>query len=145
MLKFHKPWQALGSTIVDGSDLLETQNRYTNTVRDGTNRERQCRRVHWTVPECACVKRLRMHTTGLVKMYRLSVRIREKISSHRLHQTRMRCECWIAGEHNMVCSYVIRTEPGWTSLRVFKCKAGYLSSVSAILLLSGYDIINAVP
>ena len=67
--------------------------------------------------------------------YRLSVRIREKISSHRLHQTRMRCECWIAGEHNMVCSYVIRTEPGWTSLRVFKCKAGYLSSVSAILLL----------
>ena len=38
--------------------------------------------------------------------YRLSVRIREKISSHRLHQTRMRCECWIAGEHNMVCSYV---------------------------------------
>ncbi len=35
----------------------------------------------------------------------------------------------------MVCSYVIRTEPGWTSLRVFKCKAGYLSSVSAILLL----------
>ena len=29
--------------------------------------------------------------------YRLSVRIREKISSHRLHQMRMRCECWIAG------------------------------------------------
>ena len=67
--------------------------------------------------------------------YRLSVRIREKISSHRLHQMRMRCECWIAGEHNMVCSYVIRTEPGWTSLRVFKCRAGYLSSVSEILLL----------
>ena len=30
---------------------------------------------------------------------------------------------------------LIRTEPGWTSLRVFKCKAGYLSPVSAILLL----------
>ena len=67
--------------------------------------------------------------------YRLSVQIREKISSHRLHQMRMCCECWIAGEHNMVCSYVIRTEPGWTSLRVFKCRAGYLSLVSAILLL----------
>ena len=36
---------------------------------------------------------------GTCIFYRLSVRIREKISSHRLHQTRMRCECWIAGEH----------------------------------------------
>ena len=68
--------------------------------------------------------------------YRLSVRIREKISSHRLYITRMQLLMLeYNGKHNMVCSYVIRTEPGWTSLRVCKCKAGYLSSVSAILLL----------
>ena len=53
--------------------------------------------------------------------YRLSVRIRKKISSHRLRQMRMRCECWIVGE-DTVFSYVIRMEPGWTSLQVFKCR-----------------------
>ena len=31
--------QVCGSTIVDGPDLLETQNRHTNIVRDRTNRE----------------------------------------------------------------------------------------------------------
>ena len=66
--------------------------------------------------------------------YHLSMRIREKISSHRLHQMRMRCWCWMVGAQ-MVCMYVICIESGWLNLRVLKRVAGCLSSVSAILLL----------
>ena len=51
--------------------------------------------------------------------YRLSMQIREKISSHRLYQMRMHCECWVVGVH-MVYGYVICMEPGWLSLGVFK-------------------------
>ena len=40
----------------------------------------------------------------------------------------------MVGAH-MACMYVICIESGWLNLRVFKRLAGYLSSVSAILLL----------
>ena len=47
--------------------------------------------------------------------YRLSMQIREKISSHRLYQMRMRCQCWIAGACT-VFMYAICMESGWLML-----------------------------
>ena len=62
------------------------------------------------------------------------MQIREKINSHRLHQMRMCCQCWIAGART-VFMYAICMESGWLMLWAFKRLAGYLSLVSAILLL----------
>ena len=62
--------------------------------------------------------------------YCLSMQIREKISSHKLHQMHTRTShCWIAGAC-MVCMYVIYIESvlwifkwlaGWVQFRQFRC------------------------
>ena len=75
-----------------------------------------------------------LYSTCRCIFYRLSMRIREKISSHRLHQMHMCCQCWIAGART-VFMYAICIESGWLTLWAFKQLTGYLSLVSAIPLL----------
>ena len=76
--------------------------------------------------------------------YCLSMRIREKISSHRLHQMHMRSQCWIAGAC-MVCMYTICMELGWSTKhswlgiwvqsRQFRCKECKLQPGKLFLIL----------